>query len=520
MSFFIKLSFKVFFCLLFLTLWPSQAMAYIGPAIGYLAYLFGPLFALLALVAMALFYPIKMLLKRRRGSEKDDDLKTGKVSGKKKIRVVITTASMTYLVIFLSALLWPSMFNYLIIKPMNTLKSYIIIAKLKKNVHPSVYWSSAINKDKGVTLFNEDRVYEGLTVFSSSKEQKAFLIDMYGRIVYEWGLSFSDIWNNPTHVALKVPEHLQLWTRTSLFPNGDLLVIFTGVGSTPLGYGMAKINKDSKLLWRYSAPVHHDVEIDQNGRIYTLTHEKRDEPHPSIPQLKPPFFEDFLVILDKDGKELKKISFYDAFVGSDAEGLLHQLSLDPTDGLTPFGDTLHPNGIEIISQEVAGKQPMLIEGQILISFRNMSLLAILDPVTEKITWASYGAWRYQHDPRFLSNGTVVLFDNEGHLGIGGASRAINVDLQTGEILWSYTGSEQQPLYSAYHGSVDPLPNSNLLITESLGGRLLEVSKEGEIIWEYRIPWSEMEGDIEMIPAVYRGRRYKTEDLPFLNELSE
>ncbi|NJR76693.1 MAG: hypothetical protein HC773_30360, partial [Scytonema sp. CRU_2_7] len=44
-------------------------------------------------------------------------------------------------------------------------------------------------------------------------------------------------------------------------PNGDLLVIYEGVGDTPWGYGLAKFDRDSNVVWKYLEQVHHDVEV-------------------------------------------------------------------------------------------------------------------------------------------------------------------------------------------------------------------------------------------------------------------
>ena len=43
------------------------------------------------------------------------------------------------------------------------------------------------------------------------------------------------------------------------------------------------------------------------------------------------------------------------------------------------------------------------------------------------------------------------------------------------------------LYSEYCSSADRLPNGNTLITETIGGRCIEVTPEGEIVWEFLNP---------------------------------
>ena len=82
---------------------------------------------------------------------------------------------------------------------------------------------------------------------------------------------------------------------------------------------------------------------------------------------------------------------------------------------------------------------------------------------------------------------MLLFDNYGHYGEGGISRVIEFDPQTGGIGWQYTGSAQRPFYSGVRSAQERLANGNTLITESEGGRLFEVTPEGEIVWEYINP---------------------------------
>ena len=62
--------------------------------------------------------------------------------------------------------------------------------------------------------------------------------------------------------------------------------------------------------------------------------------------------------------------------------------------------------------------------------------AIIDPDKEEITWASYGPWHGQHDPKVHDDGTVVMFDNKGSFEPGtGGSRVLQADLNSSGIVW-------------------------------------------------------------------------------------
>jgi hypothetical protein len=422
----------------------------------------------------------------------------------------------TYLVFYVTALYDVPPYSILIDKAVQAHRAVAFGLMLKDLKYPNVYWGHPRYVESGVVTHNTNLFLAGLTFFSSSLDHAAYLIDMQGNIVHRWSMPHEAIWPKPAHVARIVPEHLRLLTRAHLYPNGDILAQYTGVGSNPLGYGLAKLDKYSHLLWAYDGPVHHDMEVDDQGIIYTLSHKIRTETYPGLDseRARPPIYEDFLVLLAPDGTLIKEISFFDLLARGPAQKVLGRLNGLPS-GETPPGDMIHPNGLELIDGSAADTYPMLQKGHLLVSFRNLSMLAVIDPQKEVITWATYLPTRAQHDPRILPDGTVLLFDNQGHVGPGGNSRIVRLDLNTSQILWQYTGTEEEPLYSAYHGSVDPLQNGNVLITESLQGRLLEVTPDGTIVWDYRSPWRIKDDEDVVVPAFYRARRYLADELFFL-----
>ena len=71
------------------------------------------------------------------------------------------------------------------------------------------------------------------------------------------------------------------------------------------------------------------------------------------------------------------------------------------------------NTIRPIDGRLVDKYPMFKKGHILVSMREIHTIAIVDPEQEKVTWALTGMWRYQHEPRLLENGNLLLFDNRG-----------------------------------------------------------------------------------------------------------
>jgi hypothetical protein len=72
-------------------------------------------------------------------------------------------------------------------------------------------------------------------------------------------------------------------------------------------------------------------------------------------------------------------------------------------------------------------------------------------------------------------------------------------------------------FSPRMGCAQRLPNGNTLITESSFGRFFEVTKEGEIVWEYVNPFfgRPLFGGREGSESnqVFRAYRYSAEDRP-------
>ena len=52
----------------------------------------------------------------------------------------------------------------------------------------------------------------------------------------------------------------------------------------------------------------------------------------------------------------------------------------------------------------------------------------------------------------------------------------------------FTGSKSEPLYSRRSGRIEVLPNGNTLVVETEGGRALELTQDGEVVWEFRSPY--------------------------------
>ncbi len=57
-------------------------------------------------------------------------------------------------------------------------------------------------------------------------------------------------------------------------------------------------------------------------------------------------------------------------------------------------------------------------------------------------------------------------------------------------VWSYTAPDQYSFYSAFVSGAHRMKNGNTLITSGAKGRMIEVTPEGQIVWEYWNPYND------------------------------
>jgi hypothetical protein len=350
------------------------------------------------------------------------------------------------------------------------------------DVFASDLWYPARTDKLGVSVNDAEHANNGVTLYTSGHEPAAYLISMDGEVLHKWRRPFSEVWNKSAAVKRPQPDTHVYMRKALLDENGDLLAIYEGVGDTPYGYGMVKLDKDSNVIWSYLQPTHHDFDVAPDGRIFVLTHEIVDAPLPQLDHLASPRLDDFVVILSPEGEELQKIPLLDAVDQSEYRQLFWEISS------FALADPLHTNSIHVITEQEAEQFAFGSAGQLLVSFREPSAIGVVDLDEGKLVWATTGYWTGQHDPRILENGNILLFDNRGNFRKPeGRSRVIEFNPATMELVWQYAGTEQSPLDSDIRSENQRLSNGNTLITESNAGRILEVNADREIVWEYTNP---------------------------------
>src|SRR5690606_24730528 len=237
------------------------------------------------------------------------------------------------------------------------------------------------------------------------------------------------------------PDPVVYMDKAVLLPNGDLIAIYISSADTPWGYGMVKLDAWSNVKWSWLGHAHHDFSIAPDGRIYLLAHEFDFHRRIPDPPLESPHLDDLVVVLDADGRELRRFSLTQALLDSPYNFLPRVL---PHFSLT---DPLHTNTVFYIDAAAARNFPFGDEGDLLVSFRDPALVAVVSPESGRLKWAARGPWIGQHDPSIVENGDILLFDNFGALRGANSSRVIQFDPGTLAIRWQFAGDSGRRFHS-------------------------------------------------------------------------
>ncbi len=327
-------------------------------------------------------------------------------------------------------------------------------------------------KRRGVGFHGYDpgRAFPGFTLFAPSAEtnKTVFLIDLKGSVVHTWDMPYPP------------GSYGYLTDRGTLFYNGKI-PNSTHIGRSAFqGGAVLEMDWKGRILWELKRPDHHHDGIRlSNGNVLLLC--SMPLPDAVVPMVRGgrsgteydngKMNGDYLVEMTTEGNVVWEWRAWE--------------HLDPiTDTITAVQDNrdewTHGNGIS--------EMP---DGNILLSFRNISTVVMIDRRTGEIYW-KLGAppLSGQHAPYMLPNGHLLLFDNGPHRldETLPFSRVLEIDPASKDIVWKFQERRTYNFFSARISNAQRLPNGNTLVNEGLFGRFFEVTAEGDVVWEYVNPY--------------------------------
>ena len=354
----------------------------------------------------------------------------------------------------------------------------------------------------GVTVYDPVQAYSGFTLFTSlGGDGTHYLIDMHGKTVHTWKMP-------PSHYG---------W----LLPNGNLLsgaARKTGLGTaetkTPAVANVGSVYEadwNGKMVGKWdNDAIHHDYDKMPNGNIIAILwsrHKRPNEMQGGIPNTEYEggvILSETIVEINPSGKIVWEWAAEDHLKAD-------EYPVCPLDYRKRW---LHANSIQFLPSDnpiFPGKE------LILVSLRQPSACIIIDKGFGDVVWryGGYleGEWArlgHQHSFYMIGGktgskelpgyGNLLIFDNGMHIaaiedwGLP-RSRVVEIDPKTKKVVWAFTHEEKftgwmPPEFkfnSPYIAGAQRLPNGNTLICEGATGRIFEVTKGGEIVWEFINP---------------------------------
>ena len=426
----------------------------------------------------------------------------------------------------------------------------------KPSVHPM-----------GTIIYKPEKCFNGYTVFQAN-EHGATLIDMNGGVVNHWhGLQ-----GFPNKLLKGGYVFGSRGERNSTYGWQDQkdLVQVDWDGNVVWEFNKNEYIEDPGYEGQWMARQHHDYQREGNpvgyyvpdmeckvdsGNTLILTHKDVLVPEISLHKL----ISDRMIEVDWEGNIVWEWCVHDHFdeLGFD-EAAKNTMARNPNIVGNGEGDWMHINSMSLLGPNKwyeAGDQRFHPDN-IIISGRQTNIVAIIEKKSGKIVWQlgpnySEGAAKEigqiigQHHAHMIpkglpGEGNILIFDNGGFAGytapnestetgkngiVRSYSRVLEIDPTAMKIVWQCRPMDLgylQPMtsdhfFSCYISSAQRLPNGNTLIAEGEDGRLIEITPEYEIVWEYICPYFGEKFNTNM---VYRAYRYPYNYIPQLKQPKE
>jgi hypothetical protein len=366
---------------------------------------------------------------------------------------------------------------------------------------PSPHRTSKVYERQGVRSINPADAQPGLTFISSASEgpeglKGGFrLIDEKGNVLHEWQFDRMEFFPNAP-AQRRGPKNTRQH-GSYLLPNGDVLFNLNQVGAV-------RLNSCGKVKWTMSEGNHHSV-AQGSGETFWMSAVSQasrsgSERYPNgFPGLGSSVWLDRLLQVSGDGQVLQDIPVLDVLYENGLERFLFKYG-------RRSGDATHLNDVEPLGSSMANQYPLFDEGDLLVSLRNINLVFVFDPESLEVKWHATGPFIQQHDPDYIGDGWIGIFDNNrdetGRGSVLGGSRIVFVQPHTDSVEVRFPTQHSEPYYTEKRGKWQMLENGNMLLVESEAGRLLEVGPDGRTVWE----WVSEPYDNSTVPLVMKATR--------------
>lgn len=338
-----------------------------------------------------------------------------------------------------------------------------------------------------------------LLISRFSREHDQVIVDLYRirdfKLLYRWIPPIKKI----ITIGNKKETTGDLHLRKADFQVKHPLLLEDGsiVFSHGNGY-LARIDKDSQVLWVNSHDFHHSIERGADGNLVATINI-----NPSSVNYRH-WLDHGYSILSLEGKIIETRSITQILLDNGFKGLLI------TGKRNYRNDIIHLNDAQPIHED----NKIAKRGDIAFSMRNISTVAIYRPGENKIVALKFGPWLNQHDINILPDGRFSIFNNYSVTSVsnsgGTLSNVLIWDPVSGSVESPYEEIlKQVQMSTGSQGRSRILPNGDVFVEETDRSRILRVSTD-KVRWEYV---NASEEAPKITGALHWSRYYMPDEIP-------
>lgn len=302
------------------------------------------------------------------------------------------------------------------------------------------------------------------------------------KTIKSWSPNFSEINNlvnssNDEFKDLNKNNSPERYMMTHPYMTDDGGLIFQD--TSPL----VMVDKDGKLIWQNQEDqFHHSIEQDHEGNFWVPTRifpYEVDEKYVGTKYGN--FFDDGITKISETGEILFQKSVSNILIENNMKYLLFSVG----DGHFSR-DPIHLNDI----QPVLSDGKYWKKGDIFLSLRHHSMIALYRPSNNKIIWHDTGNTAAQHDINILDGHRISIFNNNSKQTydkkiVDGNNEILIYDFSTNSYSeYMSNALKTHDVRTITEGRATILSNGDLFIEETDLGRLLFFNNDSSLQWQY------------------------------------
>ena len=239
-----------------------------------------------------------------------------------------------------------------------------------------------------------------------------------------------------------------------------------------------KMDRNSKILWKIKKLAHHSIEQDENGNIWTCAYDLNNETANKLE-----YKEDAILCFDQDGNELYFKSLTDIFLENNLFSKIIESTPVGYDWLEVYKDPYHLNDVKPLKKDGSFWK----KGDVFLSIRNKSLVALFRPKTGKIIMQMQGPWLNQHDVDIENDSILSIFNNNLSFLNDQVKNYSNI------ALYNFKNDRTDFVFngifnSKFQGRKTRLHTKDVLIEETMTGLYYLLDSIGNLKYKFYVPY--------------------------------